>query len=64
MPFVQMRNHLAELWHCRPGDIDEIRDADEIGTFLEVKELEHRYRPHSRGDNGDAEEQGLIVVDR
>jgi hypothetical protein len=64
MPFVQLRNHLAELWHCRPGDIDEARDEDEIGTFLEVKELEYRYGRHGKGNGGDAEAQGLIVVDR
>jgi hypothetical protein len=43
---------LAEAWQCRPGEIDEVRDADEIGTYLEILELKQKYeKNHNRDDD-------------
>ena len=40
-----MRARLAQAWFCRPAEIDEIEDADEIGRQLALWDAETRYKP-------------------
>ena len=46
-PWLYIRAKLAEAWYCRPGDIDEVDDADEIGVTLQIWSAEAESRRYA-----------------
>ena len=53
MPWLYVRERLAQRWNCRPRDIDPVEDADEIGITLEIMGIEAKYSRYSRDDGED-----------
>jgi hypothetical protein len=42
---------LASAWHCRPSEIDEERDADEIGVQIELWRIKGEHVPRDQYGN-------------